>query len=762
VTTMHTGNTTSHFVIRDLINDNCNKSNENKDFNAQRHVQYINVNNDNKLQMKHTTHDHVAKSSCHHLSSINDQPLRTIMTESSNCRVEDVPLQRRLVAKCLMSYLHRGQLQRSDSEGNSNHSNHSNGRYQILEVVLKKNLRGLGLSITGGIDSLYKSVGSDQSCTTRYLHDGISPSPTFATEYPNNRRSPSSPLILTPSPTSCPTESTQSRLSSSISFSPSPSSNRSDSPFILPDGRRDTTNTKDLNTKDTTTKDTTTNTRDRTAVKRGGDGFEVNGKVRKERLKEGDCSQSNIVDEEKKLNENQLYERRDHHHHHPRHHEGVSSLSSLSGTTDASLDAIPPSTTVTIHTSRSVVILKEEGEEEVNEEAGHDKRDRHERGEPLSSEKVVGVGGHRDDQEGKNEEEESNEHILRERLISIKRVFPAEPAFVAGLQAGDIILEANGLNMVGLTNVEAVNLLHSFKDEVRMRVLRFLPRLPSNKIQTISSPTSLHLSSIPPSSSDPTNHCPPLPYIKGREVMESEQKKEVTRENLTNFSDGQLSHHDLPSDLTPRDMVMSTPSPILDSFDESSLLKGHDQQQHINPPQFDVTLKKKDGSLGFTIVKKDDGIYVKDIIKDPALTDGNVRPGDKILRVNGIDVSSLSHSGAISFLRGLPDVVNLKIQPHISTDDSHDMSSYHGMTSDGFSSLSKKQLRHEARMMIKDKGNNNFDSLSRLKMRKDKSKTRVNSDEVECSNQSPNDTGHCTTITVGERESETDKKTSQK
>src|SRR5438128_2266501 len=130
---MHTRNTTtSHFVIHDLISD---KSNENKDFHAQRHVQYINVNNDNNLQMKHATHDHVAKSPCQPLSSTNHQPLRTIMTESSNCRIEDVPLQRRLVAKCLMSYLHRGQLERSDSEGNSN------GRYKILQVVLKKNLR---------------------------------------------------------------------------------------------------------------------------------------------------------------------------------------------------------------------------------------------------------------------------------------------------------------------------------------------------------------------------------------------------------------------------------------------------------------------------------------------------------------------------------------------------------------------------------------------------------------------------------------------
>lgn len=89
---------------------------------------------------------------------------------------------------------------------------------------------------------------------------------------------------------------------------------------------------------------------------------------------------------------------------------------------------------------------------------------------------------------------------------------------------------------------------------------------------------------------------------------------------------------------------------------------------------FQVVLKKKDGTLGFTICKKDDGMfYIKSVINEPAINEPAISPGDKILRVNGIDVSSLSHSSAISFLRSLPDIVTLKLEPVIPEDVSLDL-----------------------------------------------------------------------------------------
>lgn len=52
-----------------------------------------------------------------------------------------------------------------------------------------------------------------------------------------------------------------------------------------------------------------------------------------------------------------------------------------------------------------------------------------------------------------------------------------------------------------------------------------------------------------------------------------------------------------------------------------------------------MTLMKRDGSLGFTISKKEnnkgiaDGIYVKALVREHAVSDGRIQPGDKILQV---------------------------------------------------------------------------------------------------------------------------------
>jgi hypothetical protein len=147
-------------------------------------------------------------------------------------------------------------------------------------------------------------------------------------------------------------------------------------------------------------------------------------------------------------------------------------------------------------------------------------------------------------------------------------------------------------------------------------------------------------------------------------------------------------------------------------------------------PCFDVTLDKKDGSLGFTIHKKEDGfLYVKEVIREPAILEPLMTPGDRILLVNGVNVSCLTHEGAILYLRSLPNRVTLKIQP-VFPDDVIDDILEADMSSEGYASLRKqsargrKQLRPEALMMIKEKSGMN--SLSRLRLRnKEKSSARM-------------------------------------
>uniref|UniRef100_A0A8C5P671 Tyrosine-protein phosphatase non-receptor type 13 n=1 Tax=Leptobrachium leishanense TaxID=445787 RepID=A0A8C5P671_9ANUR len=75
-----------------------------------------------------------------------------------------------------------------------------------------------------------------------------------------------------------------------------------------------------------------------------------------------------------------------------------------------------------------------------------------------------------------------------------------------------------------------------------------------------------------------------------------------------------------------------------------------------------VTLTKSDkGSLGFTVTKANEclGCYVHDIIQDPAKSDGRLQPGDRLIKVNDVDVTHMSHTEAVNLLRAAPKTVRL-------------------------------------------------------------------------------------------------------
>lgn len=53
--------------------------------------------------------------------------------------------------------------------------------------------------------------------------------------------------------------------------------------------------------------------------------------------------------------------------------------------------------------------------------------------------------------------------------------------------------------------------------------------------------------------------------------------------------------------------------------------------------EFEITLKKVNGSLGFTLRKEDESVlghYVRALVREPALSDGRIKPGDKIVAVS--------------------------------------------------------------------------------------------------------------------------------
>ncbi|NXP11952.1 PTN13 phosphatase, partial [Thinocorus orbignyianus] len=103
-------------------------------------------------------------------------------------------------------------------------------------------------------------------------------------------------------------------------------------------------------------------------------------------------------------------------------------------------------------------------------------------------------------------------------------------------------------------------------------------------------------------------------------------------------------------------------TPHLEGMD--SLLNQLEKNTEEYEPEVElrVTMTKSEkGSLGFTVTKGNDnvGCYIHDIVQDPAKSDGRLRPGDRLIKVNDIDVTNMSHTEAVNFLRAAPKTVKL-------------------------------------------------------------------------------------------------------
>lgn len=60
--------------------------------------------------------------------------------------------------------------------------------------------------------------------------------------------------------------------------------------------------------------------------------------------------------------------------------------------------------------------------------------------------------------------------------------------------------------------------------------------------------------------------------------------------------------------------------------------------------EFELSLNKVNGSLGFTLRKEDESVlghYVRALVREPALSDGRIKPGDKIMSVCTIFINMI-------------------------------------------------------------------------------------------------------------------------
>ncbi|XP_063344469.1 disks large homolog 2 isoform X9 [Pelmatolapia mariae] len=213
-----------------------------------------------------------------------------------------------------------------------------------------------------------------------------------------------------------------------------------------------------------------------------------------------------------------------------------------------------------------------------------------------------------------------NQHIPGDNSIYVTKIIHSGAAQKDGrLQVGDRLLMVNHYSLEDVSHEEAVGILKNTSDVVTLKV---------------GKPTSVYLSD---------SYGPP--------------------DNMQSFSPAMKNHVSSPIDTGSLHYKSDLPVASPESY--SPLSTHFLREEDVNREPRKVVLHKSSTGLGFNIVGGEDGegIFVSFILAGgPADLSGELRRGDQILSVNGIDLQGATHEQAAAALKGAGQVVTIIAQ----------------------------------------------------------------------------------------------------
>ncbi|XP_050977143.1 disks large homolog 2 isoform X14 [Labeo rohita] len=233
-----------------------------------------------------------------------------------------------------------------------------------------------------------------------------------------------------------------------------------------------------------------------------------------------------------------------------------------------------------------------------------------------------------------------NQHIPGDNSIYVTKIIDGGAAQKDGrLQVGDRLLMVNNYTLEEVTHEEAVAILKNTSDVVYLKV---------------GKPTSVYLSD-PYGPPDITHSFSPamenhIPSPGNNGTLEY-------KSSLPPISPGRYSP--LPKHLLGEEDINRNPS-----LDEMEGHRFDSQHFQLREPR-KIVLHKGSTGLGFNIVGGEDGegIFVSFILAGgPADLSGELRRGDQILSVNGIDLRGATHEQAAAALKGAGQTVTIIAQ----------------------------------------------------------------------------------------------------
>uniref|UniRef100_A0A4W3HEM6 Protein tyrosine phosphatase non-receptor type 13 n=1 Tax=Callorhinchus milii TaxID=7868 RepID=A0A4W3HEM6_CALMI len=274
------------------------------------------------------------------------------------------------------------------------------------------------------------------------------------------------------------------------------------------------------------------------------------------------------------------------------------------------------------------------------------------------------------------------------KIVRIKKLFPGQPASECGqIAIGDVILQVNGTPLKGLTKQEIVSVLRSTAEDVTLVLCRpehgVLPSVDSSLVSVIAYVIA-NSGKTNSFTGDSVDDCGNDEEIENKDFQNLRLRSSSRRDSYsdsTDCDDGDRHTTSKQDASTNKSITVCQMTGNVISFSNNQYEMSYSQEKasvYFSPQdstskleltsrleaELHVTLNKSEkGSLGFTVTKGDDniGCYIHDVIQDPAKSDGRLRPGDRLIMVNGVDITSMSHTEAVDFLRSIPDAVTLVI-----------------------------------------------------------------------------------------------------
>uniref|UniRef100_UPI0037E92F51 disks large homolog 2 isoform X5 n=1 Tax=Semicossyphus pulcher TaxID=241346 RepID=UPI0037E92F51 len=293
-----------------------------------------------------------------------------------------------------------------------------------------------------------------------------------------------------------------------------------------------------------------------------------------------------------------------------------------------------------------------------------------------------------------------NQHIPGDNSIYVTKIIDGGAAQKDGrLHVGDRLLMVNNYSLEEVSHEEAVAILKNTSDVVYLKVGKptnvylsdpygppdithsFSPAMENHISSPVNSGTLDYKSSLPPIS--PGSYSPLPKHLLGEEDINRLDGFSFLRN--PSLDDGEGHRFDSQHfQLRPPEPVYSTVNKLCDKApsprhyspvecDKSLLHSAPLPNYHLSLfPESDinreprkVVLHKGSTGLGFNIVGGEDGegIFVSFILAGgPADLSGELRRGDQILSVNGIDLRGATHEQAAAALKGAGQVVTIFAQ----------------------------------------------------------------------------------------------------